>query len=115
MKDYQPKLSDVLAEAANLLEFVGWCQHVSAQDRGAQVAIEFLQAQAYCAAGALYLAKLALGYYYFGISMHPYIIIELQKIGVDSLVTFNDSRGQTSENVIALLRRAAKAADRDGQ
>ena len=101
------KYSEIYNKAANLVE-KGWTQDAMARnEQGAEVYSNSRYAISWCLGGALNCASQ-------GFSLNRRV--ELRKyLGLDlDVPSWNDDPNRTKEDVIKLLRDAAKRADKEG-
>lgn len=95
---------EALIEARRLLAEKGWCQKEYAKEGGTGVGVHNPAADSYCSLGAL--SKVC-----FGTGMYSTVRTVLSvesydftsKAGAPSIVEYNDAKGRTKEEVLAMF------------
>lgn len=100
----------IILEKAAALVGEGWCQKTLAMDAvGRKVIPEDRRAVRWCLRGALYLAEQLSAVR--GAALHAARNVE-KMLGCASLSAWNDMRGRTQSEVVAVPRQAAQEARR---
>ena len=98
---------EILLEAAKLIR-KGWCKEVTAKDNlGEPTHPWSAQAIRFCAMGAIQRACFNKG----GFSDKPLYARVRRYIGEESIADWNDSIGQSAENVVKTLEKVAESYD----
>jgi len=96
-------VGQVLLEAADYIEWHGWCQHIAIGPAGKL-----------CAVGALLHVAIPNIKHSTVWEMSPLALSAFAKLrrylGTDGIESWNDTRGRTKDEVVAALRAAARAS-----
>ena len=100
------QIAEILDRAAELIETKGWTQGAFARAGGKPVIIDHIDADCFCAVGAIHRSYKGILEY----DANIFLVEVLCLSGTDEIFAWNDNPARTKDDVVAALKAAAQLA-----